>query len=98
MGQEVGKIKNYWKLSKMQQMQFEENYQTFTYQTRALIKPSNMKILDECATIFSHIERRLFADISLGKKATDLKSEYLKKYQITARHFNAIRTQIEGKI
>src|SRR5205085_3775432 len=32
------------------------------------------------------------------RNAVDFKSEYIKKYQITARHFNAIRTEVEGKI
>jgi IS605 OrfB family transposase len=82
----------------MRQIQSEENYQTFTYQTRLVIDEATAKILDNCAKTFSSIERRLFADISAGKIAADLKSEYLKKYQITARHFNAIRVQIEGKI
>src|SRR5580658_9186268 len=72
--------------------------QTFTYQTRLVIEESTAKILDDCAKTFSPIERRLFADISAGKIAGDLKSEYLKEYQITARQFNAIRFQIEGKI
>src|SRR5580658_156119 len=98
MDQEVVRTKNYSKCSKMRQIQSEENYQTFTYQTRLVIDESTAKILDNCAKTFSCIERRLFADISAGKIAADLKSEYLKKYQITARHFNAIRVQIEGKI
>lgn len=79
-------------------MQSKESYQTFTYQTRLVIDESVAKILDDCAKTFSHIEHQLFADISKGKIATDLKSEYLKEYKITARHFNAIRIQVEGKI
>jgi IS605 OrfB family transposase len=81
----------------MPQMQFEE-YKIFTYQTRLTVDESSGKILDACAETLSHIERKLFADLSAGKLAAALKSEYLKKYQITARHFNAIRVQIEGKI
>jgi IS605 OrfB family transposase len=79
-------------------MQSKENDQIFTYQTRLVIDEPIERILDDCAEVFSHIERRLFADLSKGKLAADLKSEYLKKHQITARHFNAIRVQIEGKI
>jgi IS605 OrfB family transposase len=82
----------------MRQMQSEESYRMFTYETRPGMADSSSAILLECAAIFSHIERQLFAEIASGKKATDLKSEYIKKYQITARHFNAIRVQIEGKI
>jgi IS605 OrfB family transposase len=75
-----------------------EDYQTFTYQTRFATDEASAKILNDCATLFSHIERKLFVDLSAGKLATDLKSQYLRKYQITGRHFNAIRVQIEGKI
>ncbi len=46
----------------------------------------------------SHVERKLFADIVAGQRATGLKSEYLKDFQITARQFNACRIQLEGKI
>src|ERR1700722_18341749 len=82
----------------MRQMQSEKNYRMFTYESRPVMADSSSAILLECAAIFSQIERQLFADIARGKKATDLKSEYIKKYQITARHFNAIRVQVEGKI
>src|SRR5271166_6362549 len=81
----------------MQPMPSEE-YRTYTYQTRPEENPSNGKILDDFAEIFSYVERRLFTDISRGKLAVNLKSEYLQKYRITARHYNAIRVQIEGKI
>jgi secreted Zn-dependent insulinase-like peptidase len=46
------------------------------------------------AQLLSSIERHLFRDLSSGKEASALKSEYLQKYQITARHFNAIRIQL----
>lgn len=82
----------------MRQMQSEENHRTFTYQARLSTPESSSAILMECATIFSQIERQLFSDIARGKNAADLKSEYIKQYQITARHFNAIRVQVEGKI
>jgi hypothetical protein len=71
---------------------------TFTYQTRCYIDTSSDQILSQMAEILSSIERSLFKDLSIGKKASDLKANYIKKYQITARHFNAIRVQLEGKI
>jgi hypothetical protein len=82
----------------MQPMPSEDNYQTFTYQTRLVVDEASAEILDQCAEFLSKIERHLFADISSGKKSVDLKSYYLKHYQITARHFNALRVQVEGKI
>lgn len=48
--------------------------------------------------IFAHIQHRLFADIASGKNPGELKNDYLACYQITARHFNALRVQVEGKI
>jgi IS605 OrfB family transposase len=82
----------------MQPMPSEDLYQTFTYQTRLKVENVDAKALDQCAEFFSILERKLFADISSGKKAIDLKSHYIKQYQITARHFNALRVQVEGKI
>ena len=81
----------------MRQMQSESS-QLFTYQTRILVDDKASAILDDCAGLLSSIERKLFADFASGKKIADLKSQYIKKYQITARHFNAIRMQLEGKI
>lgn len=72
--------------------------QTFTYQTRLKLDESSSIILDSYAQLMSRIERQLFADLCKGKAAADLKVEYIKKHQITARQFNALRIQIEGKI
>lgn len=69
-----------------------------TFQTRPRIEENVDEILAACAHAFSQIERHLYADYSAGKEIKNLKSEYLKKYEITARHFNAIRVQLEGKI
>ncbi len=82
----------------MQPIPSKDNYQTYSYQTRLVMDDKTCYLLEECASLFSVVERKLFADFSSGKKASDLKVEYLKKYQITARHFNAIRVQLEGKI
>ncbi|MBN2478907.1 MAG: hypothetical protein JXA94_01635, partial [Parachlamydiales bacterium] len=70
-----------------------------TYQTR--IKNFDKKteeILSSCANLLSILERKLFSDLMKGKKINDLKKEYIKNHQITARQFNSIRFQIEGKI
>ena len=71
---------------------------TRTYQTRFKTGALEKEILGACANHFSHVKHRLFADIASGKKANQLKNDYLVKYQITARQFNAIKVQIEGKI
>jgi len=72
--------------------------QTFTYQARAQIDGLGYQLMIQMAQLLSSTERHLFRDLSTGKEASALKSEYLQKYQITARHFNAIRVQLEGKI
>ncbi|HUD01170.1 MAG TPA: IS200/IS605 family accessory protein TnpB-related protein [Rhabdochlamydiaceae bacterium] len=69
-----------------------------TYQTRVPLDLLAQKILQASAELFSQITHSLFADISSGKKPSDLKSSYLKKYGITARQFNACRVNIQGKI
>jgi IS605 OrfB family transposase len=72
--------------------------ETFTYQTRCDIDAEVDQLLGQMALILSSAERHLFKDLSTGQKASDLKAEYIKKFKITARHFNAIRVQLEGKI
>jgi IS605 OrfB family transposase len=72
--------------------------QPFTYETRLHLTELGEEILFSCKELMSTIERKLFADVARGKKAHELKAEYLKGYGITARHFNAIRTVLEGKI
>ncbi len=69
-----------------------EEIQVFTYQTRIEDNP----ILDSYGELYGKIERGLFADIMKGKKANSLKSEYLVKYGITARQFNAIKIDVKG--
>ena len=71
---------------------------TPTYQTRIHSCAAEDEILNSCATLFGTVERSLFADLERGKLVNECKSSYIKKYGITARHFNAIRVQLEGKI
>jgi predicted transcriptional regulator len=56
------------------------------------------KILSEYANLLSKIERKLFADITKGKNINDLKKEYIKKFEITARQFNSCKFELDGKI
>lgn len=69
---------------------------TRTYQSR--VSSSVADPLSEYASLMAQVEHRLFADLSKGKEAANLKSSYLIKYGITARQFNATRVNIEGKI
>lgn len=72
--------------------------QTFSYQTRLQLESEASTILGACAHLFGHVERELFSDVARGQKAGALKSTYLRQHGITARHFNAIRIKLEGKI
>jgi len=74
------------------------NELTLTYQTRLLLNEKQYGVLQECAYLLGSVERILFAEVSKGKKASSCKNDFLKKYKITARQFNACRVNLEGKI
>lgn len=71
---------------------------TFTYQTRLNLSHEQEAMLDAYAQHMSLVERKLFAEIAAGKNSSDLKSSFLIQFGITARHYNACRVQVEGKI
>lgn len=71
---------------------------TRTYETRIGISTSHDTVLNAFSRYFTRLQRRLFADISAGQKPNELKSDYITRYQISARHFNSIRVSVEGKI
>jgi hypothetical protein len=70
------------------------NCSTRTYQTR--IPDGYDEPLSAYASLIAHVEHSLFASITAGKIAGDLKSPYLTSFRITARQFNAIRVNLEG--
>lgn len=67
-----------------------------TYQTRISVNPD--AALSSYASLLSHVERNLFADLARGKNPKDLKTSYLVRFGITARQFNAVRVKLEGKV
>lgn len=68
-----------------------------TYQTK--VKGYNTVYLDEMAVFTGHIERKLFVESFIkGKSKTECKKEYIRRYGITSRQFNAIYIQLQGKI
>ena len=71
---------------------------TLTYQTRAVLEDVASGILSECASLFNTVERSLYAERAKGKTTASCKNSFLKKYQITARQFNACRVSVEGKV
>ena len=44
------------------------------------------------------MERKLFAEVAAGRSAASLKNEYLVRFGIPARMFNAVRVSLEGKV
>jgi IS605 OrfB family transposase len=69
-----------------------------TFETRINTPAVVDEALHSFSCLFAHIKHRLFADIASGKRPEELKNDYLLCYEITARQFNALRVQVEGKI
>jgi IS605 OrfB family transposase len=69
-----------------------------TFETRINTPAVVDETLHAFSRLFAHIKHRLFADIASGKSPGELKNDYLVCYEITARQFNALRVQVEGKI
>ena len=74
------------------------NEMTLTYQTRLNLDERQEKIVQNYASLLSSVERSLFAEVSKGKISTSCKSDFLKKFGITARQFNGCRINLDGKI
>ncbi|WOF82134.1 hypothetical protein P5704_025435 (plasmid) [Pseudomonas sp. FeN3W] len=82
----------------------------FTYQTRLVLEAAQDAALNAYAKQYGQLERKLFAamvkNTSLAAchrkdevvSIAQLKSRFIADYGITARHFNAIRMLLEGKI
>ena len=68
---------------------------SFTYQTRISGKED---ALSAYAELFGVLQRRLFADVCSGNPMASLKSDYIRRYGIPARMFNAIRVTLEGRM
>lgn len=82
----------------------------FTYQTRLTLDSGSAAAMQGYADLAGPVERRLFAALmknqhlaNAGRKSevlsiAALKSIFIAEHGITARHFNAIRMVLEGKI
>ena len=76
----------------------EPEGKTFTYQARVPVDAGAAAALDAYAELFGRVERTLFAQSTAqGVKPEKLKNEYLKRFGITARQFNAVRIGLDGK-
>lgn len=70
----------------------------FTYQTRPVLDDGQAAVLDAYAELYGRAERSLFAAMQAGDKLNDLKRDFLPRFGITARQFNAVRIGLDGKI
>ena len=68
---------------------------TATYQTRIR---GNEDALGAYAGLYGTLQRSLFADVSAGHPSSSLKSDYISRYGIPARMFNALRVSLEGRM
>ena len=76
---------------------------TATYQTRVRSysgagKAAGDAALSAYAELYGQAQRKLFAEVAAGWPAASLKSEYLRRFGIAARMFNAVRVSLEGKV
>ena len=74
-----------------------------TYQTRisdfaGMGRTTGDALLSAYAELYCRIERKLFAQVAAGRSAPSVKQEYLRRYRIPGRMFNAIRVSLEGKV
>ena len=75
------------------------NSKVATYQGRPVLNGAQTVFLDSYARHYNHVERNLYADMRRhGRSAVSFKNEYLVRFGITARQFNAISRNLEGKI
>jgi IS605 OrfB family transposase len=72
----------------------------FTYQGRLKdLDAGQSEALDAYATHYNYVEHKLYADMrKSGASAAFFKNNYLVEYGLTARQFNAIGRNLEGKI
>lgn len=74
-----------------------QTYQTKINQTS--VNALKTKYLDEIATYFGYIERKLFVECFINNiSRSECKNDYLVRYHITARQFNSIYIQLKGKV
>jgi hypothetical protein len=69
-----------------------------TYQCRIATGKTEDEFLSAYAALYGKAERTFFARLQSGGDLTDLKREFLPKFGITARQFNALASEVKGKI
>src|SRR4051812_27518638 len=74
------------------------DFPIFTYHTRVLLDADQTRLPDAYAELHGRAERVLFAAWCAGQIPAKLKPEFQRRFDLTARQFNAVRVGLEGKI
>lgn len=69
-----------------------------TYQDRLNLDATQKRWLDAFGSLYGQLQRKLYAHAAKGEKLSDLKSAFSFTHGISARQFNAMRIELEGKI
>lgn len=73
--------------------------QSSTYQAGLRLHPEQEEFFSGYAGHYNYVERMLYADMQRsGAKAATFKNDYLIRFRISARQFNAIGRNLEGKV
>ncbi|GIU68995.1 MAG: hypothetical protein KatS3mg002_0231 [Candidatus Woesearchaeota archaeon] len=71
-----------------------------TYHGRLILSEEDSLLLDQMARLLSTVERKLYATLQSdpNPRLDVIKKQFLRTYNITARHFNSVRVALEGKM
>jgi hypothetical protein len=69
-----------------------------TYQCRIAAGKAENEFLSACAALYGKAKRTFFAKLQSGGDLAGLKREFLPKFGITARQFNALAPEVKGKV
>lgn len=69
-----------------------------TYQTRIVAESKQDACFTAYAQLYNKVERKLFARMQTEQNIAVLKREFLRKFGLTARQFNAMSAELTGKI
>ena len=79
------------------------DFSTFTYQTRVPLTEGQSELLARYAGLYGKAERSLFGAMQAEKDVRkaggkSLKAEFMERFGLTARQFNAVSAGLKGKI
>ena len=69
-----------------------------TYQDRLTLDAEQQRWLGACGELYGRLQRTLYGKIAKGENASQLKPDFCAGHGLSARQFNALRMELEGKI